>query len=56
MNAGLTAVGFGMKNLKARVEYLGGDIQVSSKPMSGTVVRIFIPTNKVPYTAVAALD
>lgn len=43
MPSSQTSVGFGMKNLKTRVEYLGGEIQVSSQPMNGTVVRICIP-------------
>jgi Signal transduction histidine kinase len=44
MSTDQISVGFGMKNLKARVEYLGGELQISSSPMSGTVVRICIPS------------
>lgn len=44
------SMGFGMKNLKTRVEYLSGEIQVNSSPMKGTVVAIHIPANFREYS------
>jgi signal transduction histidine kinase len=35
--------GFGMRNLKARIEQLNGVLQVNSSPLEGTVIRISIP-------------
>lgn len=45
MTADQTSMGFGMKNLKTRVAFLNGEIQISSSPMKGTVVGINIPTS-----------
>lgn len=45
MSPNHTSTGFGMKNLKGRVEFLEGEIQISSSPLNGTVVRICIPLN-----------
>jgi two-component system, NarL family, sensor kinase len=38
--------GIGLKNMKARVEYLKGTIDFDSSPGSGTLVAIHIPANK----------
>lgn len=38
--------GIGLKNMRARVEYLKGTIDFDSSPGKGTLVAIFIPFNK----------
>ncbi len=38
--------GIGLKNMKARVDYLKGTIDFDSSPGSGTLVAIHIPANK----------
>ncbi len=38
--------GIGLKNMKARVEYLKGTIDFDSSPGNGTLVAIHIPSNK----------
>jgi signal transduction histidine kinase len=39
--------GFGMKNLKMRVEQLNGQIQVDTVPLEGTVIRVQVPLSVV---------
>jgi signal transduction histidine kinase len=37
--------GIGMKNIRARVEYLKGSLDVDTQPGKGTLVAFFIPTH-----------
>ena len=38
--------GMGMKNIKSRVEFLNGQLDINSQPGNGTVVAFFVPLNK----------
>ncbi len=38
--------GFGLLSIRERVKYLGGTLEIASKPRQGTKVTIIIPINK----------
>jgi signal transduction histidine kinase len=41
-----TKNGIGMKNIKARIEFLKGTLDIDSKPGKGTLIAFFIPNQK----------
>ena len=38
--------GMGMRNIRSRVEFLNGKLDINSEPGNGTVVAFFVPINK----------
>ena len=42
----VTKNGIGMKNIKARIEFLKGTLDIDSKPGKGTLIAFFIPNQK----------
>ena len=42
----ITENSVGMKNIRSRIEYLNGKLDINSQPGSGTVIAFFIPVNQ----------
>jgi two-component system, NarL family, sensor kinase len=38
--------GMGMKNIKSRVDFLNGQLDINSEPGNGTVIAFYVPVNK----------